>query len=282
MGGHEMRGRFARVRRGAFFVGLAVWAASCGCGAETVTPPSCALSLSPSGASQPASGGQGSLTVTTAAKCSWIVTSEVDWVTVAGDGHGTGNGTVTYAVAPNTGESARSTSLRAANVNGQSAAALHQITQDGTTAQPWARVYGAYTFYLEADPTCGWPVTTFLWPVSVDVTSYVEGTTVGAVVFPPTPAAQSNRWSLHASPTGTQLVPAPDSPGAAAAAYSVVVDGGRWEAGGPTRSHDGRGEISSGTATGTKLTLVLPGSDQRWECRADAKWRMIARWVDWD
>lgn len=153
----------------------------------------------------------------------------------------------------------------------------------GTPSAVAPTVKGAYTFWLEADPDgrCGWPITRFFWPVSVEVSSYAQGATVGSIVFPPAPAAPS-RWALHAGPAGTQLVPPTASPGPAAAAYDLVVDGGRWEASGPTRAPDGRGELKSGTASGARLTLVLPGSDKRWECRADARWSLLTRWTDRD
>ncbi len=161
--------------------------------------------------------------------------------------------------------------------------ALRQTAGPGATASPSLRVKGAYTFRLEVDSgrTCGWPVTSFFWPVHVEVTSYVQGTTVGSIVFPPTPSAPK-KWTINASATSTRLIPAQGSPGPAAATYHVVVDGGRWEAGGPTRAHDGRGEITSGTASGARLTLMLPGSDKRWECQSDAKWSLLTRWTDRD
>ena len=51
----------------------------------------------------------------------------------------------------------------------------------------------------------------------------------------------------------------------AGGAYDVVVDGGRWEAGGLIRARDGKGQITSGTASGARQILTLRGSDKRWE-----------------
>ena len=194
---------------------------------------------------------------------------------------------MSYSVAPNTTASARSASIKVVDVNGQSFALL-QIAQQGTAsaspALPGLSIKGACTFRIEADPggTCGWPLTTFNWPVTIDVTLRARGTTVGWIVFPSTSSAPSNKGGISASLTSTQLTPGQGSPGPAAAAYNVVADGGRWEAAGPTRSRDGRGEISSGTAIGARLILVLPGSDKRWECRSDAKWSLLVRYVDRD
>ena len=274
----------AVLRRTALYVALVVGTASCGGGDHTVTSPSCSFALSPSSASQPASGGTGSVSVTAVANCSWGATSDVDWVTVTGGSSGQGGGIVTYSVAPNTDPLARSAAIKVVHDNGQSVA-LFQISQQGTTnASPGLSLKGAYTFSIEVDPggACRWPVTRFLWPVSVEIASHAQGTTVGLIVFPPTPSAASNKWSISASPASTQLTPGQGSPGPAAAAYDVVVEGGRWEAGSPTRARDGRGEISSGTASGARLILVLPGSDKRWECRADAKWSLLVRYVDQD
>jgi len=158
---------------------------------------------------------------------------------------------------------------------------VHQVSQAASTGLP---IRGTYTFVMQVDPdgACGWPVTTFYWPVSIKVTSDVQGTALGSIVFPPTPVSPSNTWSISAGPTRTQLVPRQESPGPAGGAYDVVVDGGRWEAGGLIRARDGRGEITSGTASGARQILTLRGSDKRWECRSDAKWSLLIRHVDLD
>jgi hypothetical protein len=62
----------------------------------------------------------------------------------------------------------------------------------------------------------------------------------------------------------------------------VIVEGGRWEAGGPTRAPYNRGEITNGTAIGARQLLTISTSGQRWECRANAKWTLLVRYVDND
>jgi hypothetical protein len=158
---------------------------------------------------------------------------------------------------------------------------VHQVSQATSTR---LTLRGAYTFVMQVDPdgACGWPVTTFYWPVSAKVTSYEQGTALGSIVFPPTPVSSSNTWSISAGPTRTQLVPRQESPGPAGGAYDVVVDGGRWEAAGLIRARDGRGQITSSTASGARQILTLRGSDKRWECRSDAKWSLLIRHVDLD
>jgi len=89
----------------------------------------CTVTLSPTNASYAAAGGSGSFTVTASdPSCTWTAASTAtSWLSVdSGSASGTGNGTVSYTVAANTG-AARSGAI---NVGGQAFAA----TQDaGTT-----------------------------------------------------------------------------------------------------------------------------------------------------
>jgi hypothetical protein len=45
--------------------------------------------------------------VTAGAGCGWTTVSKVSWITVTGGSSGTGNGSVTYSVAPYTGRAKR-------------------------------------------------------------------------------------------------------------------------------------------------------------------------------
>jgi len=71
--------------------------------AAPALPPPCTYTIAPTSQSLPSSGGSGSVTVTTQSTCTWSATSAVNWITVTGGASGTGNGTVTFTVAPNTG-----------------------------------------------------------------------------------------------------------------------------------------------------------------------------------
>ncbi len=64
--------------------------------------PQCVYSISPTSAVVPPTAGSGSVNVTASAGCGWATTSNVPWIAVT-NGMGTGNGTVTYTVAANTG-----------------------------------------------------------------------------------------------------------------------------------------------------------------------------------
>ena len=71
----------------------------------------CTYSLSPTSASVVAGGGSGTFTLTAGAGCSWSVASSASWLTVSSATSGTGNATVSYSVAANTG------AMRTANLS---------------------------------------------------------------------------------------------------------------------------------------------------------------------
>jgi hypothetical protein len=65
--------------------------------------PICAYSIDPHSASYGSSRGSGSVSVTTQTGCSWDATSNASWITITAGSSGSGNGTVSYTVAANTG-----------------------------------------------------------------------------------------------------------------------------------------------------------------------------------
>ena len=65
----------------------------------------CTYSLLPTSDSFSASGGTGSVSVTTQSECNWTAISNDSWITVTSGSSGTGNGTVNYSVAANSGAS---------------------------------------------------------------------------------------------------------------------------------------------------------------------------------
>ncbi len=72
----------------------------------------CTYSLSSLGRSFDSTGGSGSVTVTAPNGCAWTAEADnVDWVTVTAGGAGSGAGTVTYSVQPNTTPSQRSADI---------------------------------------------------------------------------------------------------------------------------------------------------------------------------
>ena len=82
----------------------------------TEEPPGngCNPSISPSNASYSATGGAGSVSVTLGTGCGWTAASNAAWITITSGSSGTGNGTVNYSVASNTG-TARTGTITIAN-----------------------------------------------------------------------------------------------------------------------------------------------------------------------
>jgi uncharacterized protein (TIGR03437 family) len=72
---------------------------------RVLTPvgPPCTYSVSPTSLQAPASGGNLTIGIQTAASCSWTVSGVARWITVLGASSGTGTGSVTLVVAPNSG-----------------------------------------------------------------------------------------------------------------------------------------------------------------------------------
>jgi hypothetical protein len=67
--------------------------------------PTCTYTLSASGATIPAAGGTGSFNVTAPAGCTWTATTGASWITITAGASGSGNGTVAFTAAANTGAS---------------------------------------------------------------------------------------------------------------------------------------------------------------------------------
>src|SRR5262245_58160774 len=87
----------------------------------------CTFSVSPTSANYPATGGTGSVTVTTGVGCNWTAVSNDNFITITAGASGSGNGVVNYSVAANTLSSPRSGSMLIAGIN-------VAITQDGAVA----------------------------------------------------------------------------------------------------------------------------------------------------
>lgn len=71
----------------------------------------CMYSLSPPSASLPSTGGASSVTVAATAGCSWSASGAEPWITFSGPASGTGNGSLSFTVAPNGNGQPRSSLL---------------------------------------------------------------------------------------------------------------------------------------------------------------------------
>jgi len=123
----------ATANAGSTFAG---WSGACTGGSKTctvamntnktvkVTFNPCTYSISPKSKTFFASGGKGSVNVTTQSECTWNAVSSVDWITNSSGSSGTGNGTVKYTVAANTLTTLRTGTI---DIQGQT----FTVTQNG-------------------------------------------------------------------------------------------------------------------------------------------------------
>ncbi|MBK9313320.1 MAG: hypothetical protein IPM55_03565 [Acidobacteria bacterium] len=71
------------------------------------TQPTCTYQLTPTNQSFTNLGGNGTINVSTQQGCNWNVVNSNTWITITGGSSGSGNGTVSYTVAPNQAAAAR-------------------------------------------------------------------------------------------------------------------------------------------------------------------------------
>ena len=75
----------------------------------------CVFAISPESQSFEPSGGTGGIDVTAGAGCAWTAESKAEWISVTSGASGSGNGTVSYTVAENTGPDSRTGTLTVAS-----------------------------------------------------------------------------------------------------------------------------------------------------------------------
>lgn len=114
--------------------------------AKVGTAGACIYSIIPTSQSFPTSGGRGSVSVTAASGCTWNAISSASWISITSGSNGSGIGTVSYSVAPNTGGS-RAGTLMIAGLT-------FTITQLGTAPPLGSAILMTLTpnSVLEAEP----------------------------------------------------------------------------------------------------------------------------------
>src|SRR4029079_4251858 len=105
-----MRNRIATTQLLSFSAITALFAcaigmAACGSSGNTMTSPSnlskCAVTVDSPASTVPATGGGGTMNVSTEAECQWSAQPEVTWVSITSGSSGQGSGTVQFNVAAN-------------------------------------------------------------------------------------------------------------------------------------------------------------------------------------
>ncbi len=165
---------------------------------STPTSQSCSYSLTPTTASFPSDGGNGSTLVTTLTTCAWSAEAVVPWISISGPATGTGTGTVTFTVQSSPGPE-RSGGLRIA---GQ----MFGVTQRSAPPPP-----GKVANILPVNGAIGVTVIpTLSWMPATDATSYDVylgitlspspiATTSGTSYIPPALNANTSyQWRIDA------------------------------------------------------------------------------------
>jgi C1A family cysteine protease len=164
--------------------------------AYTSSNPTCNYSLSQFFT---ASGGVGSVKVTTPSECSWTaVSNDASWITIISGSDGTGSGTVTYSVSPNNSNPSRTGTLTIADQT-------YIITQESNctyaispTSQSFSSSGGSGSVSVTAPSGCSWTaVSNASW---ITITSGSSGSGNGTVHY----SASAN--TNTSSRTGTMTI----------------------------------------------------------------------------
>ncbi len=118
----------------------------------------CTVGIAPTSQTMTAAGGTGSFNVTASGSCGWTATPNMPWISVTGGASGSGNGTVQFSVAPNTG-GARSGAITAAGQTftiTQDAGCSYSVTPDTI---PVGAPGGSPTVAIATANECTWAAT---------------------------------------------------------------------------------------------------------------------------
>ncbi len=143
----------------------------------------CSYTISPTNLSFAASGGSGTVSVTAAAGCNWTASTTDNWINITSGSSGSGNGTVTYTVANNSGTSQRTGTI---TIGGQ----IHTVAQSGNTSctftitplnQTFTSSAGTGSVTVSTTNNCNWAATSNdSW---ITVTSGSSGSGNGTVSY---------------------------------------------------------------------------------------------------
>ncbi len=145
----------------------------------------CTVTLSSPGSTFPAGGATGSLTVSTAANCTWTAVSNASWLAISAGTTGTGNGIVAFALGPNSSPSTRGGTIvvndKSASVSQEGDPASCSFTVAPLSFTPCISQSPDMTATVSTQATCSWTaVPTGSW---VTVTAGQSGIGSGLVSF---------------------------------------------------------------------------------------------------
>ena len=159
-------------------------------------PSNCSYAIAPTNQTFGASGGTGSVAVSVGAGCAWMAESNATWLTVNGATSGTGNGTVAYTVASNTGP-ARTAALTIAGQTftvTQAASCAYTLTP---TSQSFGANGGTGTVQVATGNGCAWTaVSNEAWLTITSGASSNGSSSVGYNVAPNTGSARTGTLTI--------------------------------------------------------------------------------------
>jgi hypothetical protein len=186
---------------------------------------SCAFTISPSSISIGVNGGSGTISVSpNLPSCAWTASSTVNWITITSGASGTGNGTVAYSVAANTGTLERTGTITIGGVavtvtqSGPSVLCTYTITP---TTQAFGSIGGTGTITVAPSmSTCGWrSVSNVAWITVTSGSATGAGTATYRVASNGT---ASSRTGTVAVGDRTLTVTQSGAPSTAAAPFGLV------------------------------------------------------------
>ena len=214
---------------------------------------SCTYSISPTSSPIAATGGTGTVAVSTGSGCTWTASSSAGWVDVTSGATGSGNGSVGFSVAANTG-GARAGTLTIAGQTftvTQAAAAVSCTYSISPTSSPIAAAGGTGTVAVSTGTGCTWTASSSAgW---VGVTSGAIGSGNGSVGF--SVAANTGGARAGTLTIAGQTFTVTQAAAAVSCTYSIS----------PTSS-----PIAATGGTGT--VAVSTGSGCTWTASSSAGW----------
>ena len=141
----------------------------------------CGYSLAPTSRSVGTTATTGSVGVTAGSGCAWTATSSGSWLTITGNPSSSGNGTVNYSVAANSGSTARSATLTVGTATftlTQSGSCTFAVSQTNRGFNPSG---GNASVAVTAGSGCSWTATrSGSW---ITITSGSSGSGTGTVNY---------------------------------------------------------------------------------------------------
>jgi hypothetical protein len=149
-------------------VGTPVLARACIYVPPPPPPPSCSYSIVPTSASFNSHGGNTSVAVSASGGCNWTAASNASWITITSGNSGTGDGTVNYSVAANTGASSRTGTT---TIAGQTFTVTQSAYDAGSSP-----FQGILTGSLTGNCTDVGPITSGVFAMTIDANGQVRVT----------------------------------------------------------------------------------------------------------